>query len=155
LGENRVDRFDPVTVIVHLASPRLDFTDRGKSVLALPSEIRAALHTAITAVTKPWKKLKKQSDHNERVYERDRQHWLKAQQRQFLSIKEAAYAVIEAAYGQASANGTLPANARQIMYAARPLILQLTGGQCWKQSSYFTQHLLPDFMEAHPDLSAQ
>jgi hypothetical protein len=58
------------------------------------------------------------------------------------------------AYMKASANNTLPANARQIMYAARPLILALTGGECWKNSSYFTQHLLPDFIEENPALTA-
>jgi hypothetical protein len=41
------------------------------------------------------------------------------------------------------------------MYAARPEIIRLTGkAQPWRHSSYFTQHLLPDFMEAHPELTA-
>jgi hypothetical protein len=35
-------------------------------------------------------------------------------------VKEAAFHVMEEAYMAASANGTLPANARQIYYAARP-----------------------------------
>ncbi len=35
LGEMRVDWHDPVVVVVHLASPRLKFTDRGKSALDL------------------------------------------------------------------------------------------------------------------------
>src|SRR5262249_32296199 len=46
-----------------------------------------------------------------------------------------------------------PANARQVMYAARPRVLELTGGECWKQSSYFTQKLLPSFVKTHPDLT--
>jgi hypothetical protein len=61
---------------------------------------------------------------------------------------------MEAAYRHAGAQGRYPANARQIMYAARPAVLELTGGKCWKRSSYFTQELLPDFMEEHPDLAA-
>ena len=36
------------------------------------------------------------------------------------------------------------------MYAARPLVLEHTSGECWKNSSYFTQHLLPDFMARYP-----
>ncbi len=55
------------------------------------------------------------------------------------------------AYLLASANGTLPANARQIMYAARPLVLERTGGKCWEKSSYFTQTLLPDYVSEHAD----
>jgi hypothetical protein len=39
------------------------------------------------------------------------------------------------------------------MYAARPLILALTGGKAL-ESSYFTQHLLPDFIEENPALTA-
>ena len=42
---------------------------------------------------------------------------------------------MEDAYLKASAGNTLPANARQIMYAARPLVLEQTGGEYWKQSS--------------------
>ena len=35
LGQQRVDAHDPVVVLVHLACPRLEYTDRGKSVLDL------------------------------------------------------------------------------------------------------------------------
>jgi Protein of unknown function C-terminus (DUF2399) len=69
-------------------------------------------------------------------------------------IKDAAYAVMKDAYLAASANGTLPANARQIMYAARPLVMLRTGGKCWEESSYFTQTLLPDYVAAHLDETA-
>jgi hypothetical protein len=59
---------------------------------------------------------------------------------------------MEQAYRKASSNGTLPANARQMMYAARPLIIELTGKAApWKNSATFTQGLLPDYVEAHPD----
>ena len=66
-------------------------------------------------------------------------------------ILRAAYAVMEQAYLKASDNNTLPANARQIMYAARPLILQKTVDKIWKNDSYFTQMLLPDYIESHPE----
>jgi hypothetical protein len=51
------------------------------------------------------------------------------------------------AYARASANGTLPANARQIMYAARPKIQAVTGKALDDQ--YFTQTLLPDYVNEH------
>jgi DNA topoisomerase VI subunit B len=153
LGEARVDHFDPVVVLVHLAMPRPDFTDRGKSVLALPEAIREALGTGIPAVTKHWKAMKRQADQAERVREREREHYLKQQQRQYFNVKEAAYRVMADAYQQA-AGGLGLANARQIMYAARPHVLELTGGKSWKKSSYFTQRLLPNFIEAHPELTA-
>jgi hypothetical protein len=58
------------------------------------------------------------------------------------------------AYLKASDQGRLPANARQIMYAVRPWVLELTDGKSWKTSSYFTQKLLPNFIDAHPELTA-
>jgi Topoisomerase 6 subunit A/Spo11, Toprim domain len=66
-----------------------------------------------------------------------------------MSIKEAAWQVLPKAYRVASANGTLPANARQIMYAARGAILDLTGKESLNDR-YFTQILLPDYIDEHP-----
>jgi DNA topoisomerase VI subunit B len=143
LGEYRVDGSDPVAVAVHLACPRLDFTDRGKSRLALPDPIRAALSRAIDATCKAWKQKKRQADREDRVRERELDELRRAQRRETWSLKEAAYAVMKDAYEKASENllggPRYPANARQIMYKARPGVLALTGGKSWKNSQYFTQ----------------
>jgi hypothetical protein len=69
------------------------------------------------------------------------------------SLKDAAWQVMEQAYLSVSDNNQLPANARQIMYVARPLIMALTGGKFWKHSSSFTQGALPDFIMANPELT--
>ena len=122
--------------------------------MALPAAVREALARGIAAVTKHWKALKKQSDREERVRERTIEHYLKQQNRQSLNVKQAAYQVLVEAYLKASDQGRLPANARQIMYAARPWVLELTDGKSWKTSSYFTQKLLPNFIDAHPELTA-
>ena len=53
-------------------------------------------------------------------------------------------------YAKASEDGKLPANARQIMYAARPLILSKTGAGEF-DDAYFTQGLLVDYVNEHPD----
>lgn len=73
--------------------------------------------------------------------------------RRGISIKDAAYEIMDVAYRKASASGTLPANARQIMYAARPYILEVTG-QDKLADAYFTQTLLPSFMEENPELTS-
>src|ERR1019366_260052 len=73
-----------------------------------------------------------------------------AVKRQKITIKMAAWSVMKRAYMLASDNGTLPANNRQIMYAARPLVLKLIS-KCWSDSGNFTQGLLPDYMAVHPD----
>jgi hypothetical protein len=78
--------------------------------------------------------------------------WLRAEQKrkEKATIKEAAWRVMPQAYALVSDDGSLPANARQIMYAARPLVLEMTGGKCWQRSEYFTQHMLPDYVAEHP-----
>ena len=48
------------------------------------------------------------------------------------------------AYDKVSGNGALPANARQIMYAARGHIQKVTGQEL--KPNYFTQTLLPDYV---------
>jgi hypothetical protein len=62
-----------------------------------------------------------------------------------ISIKEAAAQVMEQAYMQVSGDGQFPANARQLMYAARRHIQKETGRQL--DDNYFTQTLLPDYVE--------
>jgi hypothetical protein len=154
LGAQRIDEDDSVMVMAHIAMPRPDFTDRAKSRLALPSRVRAEMAKSLLAITKHWKAMKRQADRDERVSARQREEYLNRQRPTVLSVKDAAGQVMEQAYLEASAQGRLPANARQVMYAARPKILELTGGKCWRRSSYFTQVLLPNFMTAHPDLTA-
>lgn len=62
--------------------------------------------------------------------------------------KEAAWAVMEAAYLLASDDGTLPASARQIYYQARPRIMAMTEDK-ELAFGYFSQTLLPDYIEEH------
>ena len=112
--------------------------------------MKEELAGALRGATKEWSKAKRQADKDNRVRQRDRERLQRGRQRARLSLKDAAYMVMEEAYLRASANNTLPANARQIMYAARPKVLELTGGEIWKNSSYFTQVLLPDYIRDHP-----
>src|SRR5262249_4456447 len=103
-----------------------------------------ALIDAITGVTNKWTKQRKREE-REKSAAANRYYFLI--QQHTVSIKEAAWEVIEEAFMQASANNTLPVKPRQIMYAARPKIAQLAdrdlGG---KFDKYFTQTLLPDYI---------
>ncbi len=67
LDECRVDSHDPVLVVVHLACPRLDFTETGKGALTLPTAIRNDLAKSLKAVTKEWKQAKRHTDQENRV----------------------------------------------------------------------------------------
>jgi hypothetical protein len=112
-----------------------------------------AIIEAVTGVTRVWCKQRKAEEReSSRAMRR-----LEAMTRHDSAndvIKRASFEVMQAAYLHASTNNTLPAKARQIMYAARRRVLEITGGKCWKEASYFTQTLLPAFMEAYPDLTA-
>jgi len=119
----------------------------------LPAEV--PLKDAILDVTKLWGKAKRRADRENRVKAAELREIQRAEKSKPMSMKEAAYSVMEQAYLKASDGGRLPANARQVMYAGRPLILQLIGqdSPCKHFSRYFTQHWLPDFMTAHPSLT--
>ena len=65
-----------------------------------------------------------------------------------ITQKEAAWEALADAYMAASANGTLPAQARQIYYQARPRIMAMTDDK-ELQYGYFSQTLLPDYIEEH------
>jgi hypothetical protein len=70
-----------------------------------------------------------------------------------VTIKEVAWEGMAKAYDDASGGGRYPANARQVMYAARPAILSATG-KTSLADSYFTQTLLPDYIEEHAEETA-
>ena len=118
------------------------------------NELAAALEKSIGSVTRGWTEAKRHADRQQRVSQRALADLRRARRPPKLTIKAAAWQVMERAYRKASAGDTLTANARQIMYAARPLVLELTGGECWKNSATFTQQLLPGFIEAYPGRTA-
>jgi hypothetical protein len=102
----------------------------------------------VEGVTKKWAKQKKAEERHAAAIA-NRRYALTS--RRGTTIKDAAWSTMEAAYLKASANGTLPAHARQIMYAARPHIQHVTGREL--DDKYFTQTLLPDYMEENDECS--
>lgn len=107
---------------------------------------------SLTKVAKDWTKERKKTKRGGRITRRTHKRLCSPRVYE-VSIKDAAYQVMEQAYMRASANNTLPANARQIMYQARPLIQKLTD-KMWKNDSFFTQRLLPDYMTEYPSKTA-
>jgi hypothetical protein len=110
--------------------------------MSKPKTTADALIGSVMSVTKNWAKQRKAEERHanaqaNRIYRLSR--WRED------TIKDIAYEVMEEAYLKASANGTLPAHARQIMYQARPLIQARTEKQLNDQ--YFCQQLLPDYMQ--------
>jgi hypothetical protein len=134
---------------LHITCPRFAFTDRGKGSIVLPFPMGDYIGDAIKAVSKAWTRQSK-AEHREAAARSRRTERLTIKRK--VSIKDAAYAVMERAYLEASANGRLPATATQIMYAARGEIQRRTDKQLNRQ--YFNQTLLPDYMDDNPETTA-
>ena len=148
LVDQRCDRDEPVVVILHLAQARVEHQDRGKSAVVLARTIADAILAAFDTVTGSWAKQRKaeERDHSRRLWRRA----ALLDKPRLVSIKEAAWQVMREAYLKASDGGRLPAKPRQIMYAARPAVLGLAGKD-QLDDAYFTQTLLPDYIEEHLD----
>ena len=149
LFEQRAGEDEPIALAVHVASPCITYTDKAKSAAVLPEEVASALADAVQKVTAAWAKQRKAEERHETAKERRQE---RLSRRRKVSVKDAAYEVMPEAYQKASGDNTLPAEATQVMYAARPFIQERTGKQLDRQ--YFNQVLLPDFMNENPELTA-
>jgi hypothetical protein len=109
---------------------------------ARPRDMANDILDVVREGTKKWTRARKAEERNpvSRSYRVSRMTRQKG-----VSVKEAAAEIMERAYTQVSGHGQLPANARQIMYAARGHIQKVTGRQL--ESNYFTQTLLPDYVQ--------
>lgn len=144
LTSQRAGSEEPIIVLVHLTCPVMAFTDRGKSQLVLDHATGEAIAKAVVTVTKKWCRVRQQEEKHAAEAERREAKMLRSRD---VSFKDAAYEVMEEAWLKASAGGSLPANARQIMYAARPQIQEMTGKPL--DDKYFTQWLLPNYIAEH------
>jgi hypothetical protein len=99
----------------------------------------------VESVTRKWTQVKKSEERHPGLV-RYRAARMRSERR--TSQKAAARKVMEEAYMAASSNGRLPTTARQVFYKARPKIMAMTDNRPL-QSQYFTQVLLPDYIEEH------
>jgi len=142
LAQQRVDHEQPVMFALHLACPQVGYLDRGKSSLVIEQDQAAAIVQCTESVTKAWcKQVKAEERHISARLNREDALTKKSK----VSIKDAAYQCMEAAYKKASGGGIYPAHARQIMYAARPFVQEITGLDL--DDKYFIKTLLPSYIE--------
>ena len=108
-------------------------------------DIAAAIIAGVEGVTKDWAKQRKAEERDRSRRLRRYDHLVRDDR---VTIRDAAWEAMDEAYAKASDNGRLPVRPRQIMYAARPQILALTGKD-HLDDRYFTQTLLPDYLNEH------
>jgi hypothetical protein len=111
---------------------------------AAAKKMGEAIAAAVTKATAGWAKQVKAEERDRSRLSNRRTYYLPTRE---ISAKQAACAVMEKAYLKASAGGSLPASARQVMYAARAEVQEKTGKPLDDQ--YFTQTLLPDYIAKH------
>ena len=111
--------------------------------------IGTALREGVTAVTKTYTKIQRQRLRSESAGRRAMARFYKNERNP--NTKEHAFAVMEEAYQHASGNGQHWANARQIMYVARKLILARGQELNERFDKYFTSTLLPEYQREHPE----
>jgi hypothetical protein len=112
-----------------------------------PINIAASITDAVEGVTKAWAKQRKAEERSASAFARRYNRMVRSDR---FTIREAAWVAMEDAYMKASDNGRLPTRPRQIMYAARPEILELTEKDTL-DDRYFTQTLLPDYVAMNPE----
>jgi hypothetical protein len=98
------------------------------------------LISGIQSVTKEWTKQRKAEEREASALIRRATMWKPRR----IDIKEACWHYMEQAYLRASGGGRYPATARQVMYAIRQQVQEMTGKRLNDQ--YFTQTLLPDYI---------
>lgn len=137
-------------MVAHVACPRFTFTDKGKTRVALPVEVNVKLTELVTSATKAWSKQKTAEirDHNARLRRAENVAKKGKPEKQ----TTASWRHMEDAYMLASADNQYPANKRQIYYAIREAVDQVTGGKL--TAKYFSSQILPDFLDANPQLTA-
>src|SRR6202048_4160493 len=106
-----------------------------------PGDMASDIAGLVLEGTRKWTKVKKTEERSpaSRRYRRERMTRARG-----ISQKDAAAQILPEAYDKVSGGGTLPANARQLMYAARPHIQKVTGQEL--RANYFTQTLWPDYL---------
>lgn len=131
------------TAVLHIICPSLTFLDRGKSRLNPSPALVAAATTAIWKTAKTaWsdaERRRKDAAKAERRREAAYRSWATPE----TSVKDAAFAVMEQAWAQATGDGAMPASVRTVFYQARPLMQGLTDKAI--DDVYFTQRLLPEY----------
>jgi hypothetical protein len=115
-------------------------------MVATMSSVADRLKNSVLNVTKDWAKQRKAEERHASAAANREAKLIRASD--YYNFKSAAFEIMEEAYLKASANGTLPASARQVMYQARPFIQDMMGGQ-QLDDQYFCQQLLPDYIEEY------
>ena len=143
LADQKAGYGEPIVLVLHLACPRVSYTDRGKATIVVPADLGAAILDTVEGVTKKWARQRKAEERAQRQAVNRRYAFSTRR----TTLKAAAAEILPDAYREVSSDGGWPAKARQMMYRSRPHIQKVTGKLL--KDVYFCQRLLPDYVEAN------
>ena len=133
-----------VAVAVHLACPALDFTDKGKTHVALPDEIAHSVCTAVRGACREHERLVRMEEKDAERAARERIRLTRGSTRD-PDMRQAVFDVLPEAVRRASGGGAYPFSARSLYYQVRPLLQGHTSKDL--DYSYFTPPLLTEYQE--------
>jgi hypothetical protein len=148
LAEQCAGPTEPIGFVLHLATPRPSFLDKGKTIVKLPWQVEDAILDAVRRVTAQWRKHREKEKRDASAQLR-RMDVMTAAAKP-ISVGKAAAIAMTAAYAKASDGDKLWAEAHQIHYAARPDILRLAQVDSVDPQT-FAQTWLVNYMTEHPD----
>ncbi len=126
LSELRVDEDSFTKVLLHITTPRVQYSNRGKTEIETCSLIDDAVEQALKSVTKSYTARMKAQDRD--ASQREKQA-LKSDRLGKISLKEAVFRVLEESIEGASAQGKTKFDARSHFYRVRPMVQQYTSAE--------------------------
>ena len=133
---------------IHLVCPALEFLDRGKTRLKIPSSMADAISKALWGAVKTFYKEGEARRRDAAKAQRATYNRLVEQHRNSeWSQKDAVFQVLPEAIVNATGDGQYPVSARNLYYQVRPLLQGYTDKEL--DYNYFSQSLLVQYQEQH------
>lgn len=152
LSDLKITSGDNFILVLHLAYPTLEFSERAKSTVILPSTCSAdddfksiswAIGEAVYACCREFYEHKKREEKDVAKERRKREQKQKEEKATKVNLKDAVFNVLPEAIRKASGNGQYPFSARTLYYQVRPLVQAYTNEEL--NYSYFTPPLLIEY----------
>ncbi|MBU4270800.1 MAG: hypothetical protein KKA28_02890 [Planctomycetes bacterium] len=130
LEECRAGEDEPIAFFVHLAQPRTQYTNRGKSMVAIPRDVADEITRLVTKVTAKWSKIRRDEEREaSRVWRR--RELLTRQKGDKQPLQDAVFSVMEQAARDTSGDGRIVFPIRNLYYSVRPLLGELACKLKW------------------------
>ncbi|GAB6144204.1 hypothetical protein JCM12294_16420 [Desulfocicer niacini] len=149
LNSIHIEFLNDVALFIHIACPSFDFLGNGKNKINLHDDIFNDLKSRIAIISKEWTKAQKKKRRDQKATLNKRKKIVN--KKRFMSQRDAAFKVMKDAYMKASSGNTLPAQCRQVLYAARREVLMLAGID--KLGDGYFRTLVREFQAENPELT--